>query len=270
MLLTGACATPQGPARPVDPAATAARLDALMISLYGSLEEHRAVERLAYDRVEGGIAACMRAARRPYRMPPFVSFYQDFTDADLGYGNGRATVIDSLTMGARRFVLNELSYARIARTGAGRRDGALPECTKDAGPRDVWAATPAEAKRISLDDLLLPIIEDPGVVREMRAYQSCMSNRYGYTVDARDDFLFAPVINRADAPPDGQAASPAWQRGVAELNAKFAADADCRRPAYEAGMRVVAANLDTWQEKHQTEIDAARRGWRERVNAIKW
>src|SRR6185437_13843695 len=69
-------------------ARTAARLDALTISIYGSADELRAAERVNYHRIEDGTAACMRAAGRPYRPVPFEPFYRDFTDADVGYGTG--------------------------------------------------------------------------------------------------------------------------------------------------------------------------------------
>src|SRR5688572_424729 len=71
-----------------DVAATAARLDALKLSITGTVEELRASERLNYLRVEGGVAECMRVAGRAYRKAPFASFYDGFTDADLGYGTG--------------------------------------------------------------------------------------------------------------------------------------------------------------------------------------
>jgi hypothetical protein len=53
---------------------TAARLDALTISIYGSADELRAAERVNYHRVEDGTAVCMRAAGRAYRPVPFEQF----------------------------------------------------------------------------------------------------------------------------------------------------------------------------------------------------
>ena len=97
--------------------AAAARLDALSLSITGNLSELRATEVLNYRRVEGGIADCMRTHGRRYSPLPFVDFYQDFTDADLGYGNGRASIVDSLTAGTRRFELNEYAGVRLRRAG---------------------------------------------------------------------------------------------------------------------------------------------------------
>jgi hypothetical protein len=99
---------------------TAARLDALNISIYGSAEELRAAERVNYHRIEDGTAACMRAAGRAYRSVPFEPFYRDFTDADVGYGTGRASVVDSLTEHGRRLVRNEEASARVWRAEAER------------------------------------------------------------------------------------------------------------------------------------------------------
>lgn len=59
----------------------------------------------------------MRVAGYRYRKVPYVSFYQDFTDADLGVGTGGGSVIDSLTAGGRRAMLIEISFARLARAG---------------------------------------------------------------------------------------------------------------------------------------------------------
>ena len=87
---------------PAGVSATAARLDALVISITGNVQELRAAEILNYHRIEGGMAACMRAAGHRYRKQPYVSFYRDFTDADLGYGTGGATIFDSITAGPRR------------------------------------------------------------------------------------------------------------------------------------------------------------------------
>ena len=57
-----------------------------------------------------------------------------------------------------------------------------------------------------------------------------------------------------------------WRRAVAGLERKFAADADCRRPAYEAAMRMVADRLDGWERKHRAEIAAVRADWHRRVD----
>jgi hypothetical protein len=105
-------------------AKAAAWLDALMVEITGGVEELRASERLNYHRVEGGAAACMAAAGRPYRKRPFVSFYDGFTDADLGYGTGRASIIDSVTEMGRRLVLNEIAYTRMERAGLANPAGA--------------------------------------------------------------------------------------------------------------------------------------------------
>ena len=96
---------------------TAARLDALQRWITGDLAEKRASEILNYRRVEGGIAACMQSAGHAYRVPAFRSWYQDFTDADLGYGIGHATVFDSPAGGGRVLVFNELAQVRMERAG---------------------------------------------------------------------------------------------------------------------------------------------------------
>jgi hypothetical protein len=259
--------------RPFDIAATAARLDALDVQVTGSLEEHRASEILSYHRIEGGMADCMRAAGHPYRKPPLVSFYRDFTDADFGYGNGRATVVDSLTAGPRLGILNEIAYARLDRAGvfdppvSPADVGALNGCRAKFGGRLYFdGELPTyDGRLLGFYDLLEPVDHDAGVIQAMVWYRRCMRDRYGYIVDDRDDFLYTPRIDGRDAPIDGAPASAAWRRGVAEMERVFAADADCRRPAYEAGMRIVAGRLDGWANQHRTEIAAVRREWRQRV-----
>ena len=116
LALLGATPVAPGPAGSVL-ASAAARLDNLQRSITGNLAELRASEELNYRRVEGGTRLCMRAAHRPYRQLAFVSFYRDFTNADLGYGIGQASVFDSMTEGGRRMVLNELAYARLQQAG---------------------------------------------------------------------------------------------------------------------------------------------------------
>src|SRR5689334_758895 len=78
----------QAPAdKPVpDIAATAARLDRLTIATGGNAEQLAALVLLNYRRLEGGIQKCMRAAGHPYRKAAYVNQFQDFTDADLGFG----------------------------------------------------------------------------------------------------------------------------------------------------------------------------------------
>jgi hypothetical protein len=275
VLLAGASPLPSdAPARPFDLAATAARLDALDIQITGSLAEMRASEVLDYHWIEGGMVDCMRAAGHPYRKPPFVSFYQDFTDADFGYGNGRATVIDSLTAGPRRLIRNELAYARLDRVGVNDPAvspddvAALNGCRGKFGGRSYYdVELPTEDGRLlGFTDLLEPVNRDADVTQAMQWYRRCMRDRYGYVVDDRDVFLFASRIDRKDAPVDGAPAPAGWRRGVAELERVFAADADCRRPAYEAGMKIVADRLDRWENQHRTEIAAVRREWRQRVD----
>src|SRR4051794_34265552 len=63
----------------VDIAATAARLDALHVRISGDRRDLQAAELVNYHRVEGGIAACMRAAGKTYRVKPFASHYDGFT-----------------------------------------------------------------------------------------------------------------------------------------------------------------------------------------------
>lgn len=273
VVLVAVAAPAAGPAAerraPLDLAATVARLDALTISITGDLAELRASEVLNYHRVVGGTARCMRAHGRPFRKPPFVDFYRDFTDADLGYGNGRATIIDSLTAGTRRFELNDHAFARLARAGV-YDTGVRPEdvdvlngCTAPFDHRPyVGADLPAGAYALTtFEDLLAPVYQDPAVAAAWRRYDACMKDRHGYVVGAdRSDFLFKP--RATDAP-----GSETWRRGLAEMRAVFAADVDCRRPAYVAAMRVVAQRLDAWERKHRPELLSIRREWRGRVAA---
>ena len=261
-------AVPGGDARTI-----AERLDDVQRAITGDAAELRAAELVHYHRVEGGVAACMAAAGRPYRMAPFVSFYADFTDADVGYGTGRASVIDSLTEGGRRVVLNEIAFARLESGRAGRRVapadvGVLNGCTGRFGHRAAYDIEPpagAYELAASLDGLVGPWGTD--LTAAMDAYRPCMRRRYGHDVADRSDFLFRPRIDRSDAPLPGRPATAAWHRGVAEIEAAFAADADCRRPAYDIAMALVAQRLDGWEKQHRTELDGIRAAWRQRVAA---
>ncbi|MEU8233395.1 hypothetical protein AB0C12_27765 [Actinoplanes sp. NPDC048967] len=259
------------PPSPRAASSTAARLDALTVATTGSLEEKRASEIVKHDRVETVIATCMRDAGHRYDKRPVLSFYRDFTGADLGYGIGHATVIDSLTAGPRILILNEIAYARLARESAEEPAVAPHEarCRRTAGRRTYYQVEmPRGLDRIGLafSELLLAVNRDPGVVRGMRHYRSCMHNRYGYVVDERRDFIFVSGLDRRDAPVDGAPASPAWRQAVAELERRFAADADCRRPAYEAGLRVIAERIDGWEARHRGEIAAVRAQWQQRTD----
>jgi hypothetical protein len=245
LLMLPAAAAP-APAPRFDAAVTAARLDDLHRRIYGNLEEVRAGEKLNYHRIEGGIADCMREHGRPYRMPPFVSLYRDFTDADLGYGTGRMSVIDSLTAGPRRYVRTEQAYARLPHPKVRRADLTVFQgCADRFGgqgytsvpPPGGWNAVP------DISDILLAVVRDPGVAAAMRDYPGCMKINYGWTVGVREDFLM---------PGPG-------------LDARYAADAACRRPAYLLAMRIVDQRLGPWEAVHRSRLDAIRRGWRERV-----
>ncbi|MEU8614398.1 hypothetical protein AB0C29_41060 [Actinoplanes sp. NPDC048791] len=254
---------------------TAARLDALAIATTGSLQEMRASEIVKHDRVETAIATCMRAAGHRYNKRPVLSFYRDFTEADFGYGTGHATVIDSLTEGPRILILNETAYARLARESADEpavppQDAtALDKCRRKAGRRTYYQVEmPPGLDRVGLafGELLMAVNRDPDIVRGMRHYRSCMHNRYGYVVDDRRDFMITSRLDRRDAPVDGAPASAAWRQAVAELERRFAADADCRRPAYEAGLRVIAELIDDWEARHRGEIAAVRAQWQQRTD----
>ena len=253
-----------------DPAVTAARLDALVLRLTGNAEELRAAELVAYHHREERVAACMRDAGRPYRKRPFVSFYENFTDADLGYGTGRGTAIDSLTEGGRRHLQNELAYARAEHWHtlqprlAPEQWQAIATCRRESAPEpDV----PLGSNLAGFPGLADAAGLNPAVLGAMRSYHSCMRTRYGYKVPReRTDFLFRPWFSRDDAPiPGYRAARPEWTRGVAEMRAAFAADAECRRPAYVRAMAIVAAGLPVWERLHRKEIKAIRAVWRQRV-----
>jgi hypothetical protein len=257
---------------------TAARLDALTVAITGSVEELRASEVVNHRRVEGGVAACMAAAGRRYQQLPFVSFYDGFTDADLGYGTGRATVLDSVTEGGRRLVLNMTATARLARagvTGAGVRVtpgapvdvDAFNRCRAPYGHRSYLDIDPpAGAYELSdFSEILRAVSRDRDVSAAWQRYPTCMRDRFGHDVSDRSDFLFRVLLSPQDAPVDGQPPNAAWARGLAELRATFAADVECRFPAYLAAMRVVAAELDAWEHRHRAELDTVRAAWRQRV-----
>ena len=255
---------PGPPESTVDVMVTAARLDALTRSLTGSIEELRAAELVSYHRGESAVLACMRAAGRPYRKRPFVSFYDGWTDADLGYGTGRGTVIDSLTEGGRRHILNEMAYARLehSRTLLPRRSVADWTKIRDCRTQHAGSGIPLGSELAGFPGLSY---YRPDVHAAMRTYRRCMRDRYGYEVTERPDSLLGARFSRDDAPIPGRPATRAWIRGVAEMRAAFAADADCRRPAYELAMRYVADGLDAWEAGHRAEIDALRAMWRQRV-----
>lgn len=244
VLVAGLAPAPTPTPAPFDLAATAARLDDLHRRTHGTLEEKRASEKLNYHRIERGIADCMRERGRPYTMPPFADFYRDFTDDDLGYGTGRMTVIDSLTAGPRVYELNDLARNRLRGRVYRPEDGAVMQGCMDrfggqgfteVEPPGGWEAIP------EMREILFAIAADPGVTAAMRDYRVCMKRRYGYVVEAREDFLM-----------------PAER-------AKHAADADCRRPAYVLAMMIVDRMLGPWERSHRRELDTLRRGWRQRV-----
>ncbi|MEV4134968.1 hypothetical protein AB0J72_22675 [Dactylosporangium sp. NPDC049742] len=54
-------------------------------------------------------------------------------------------------------------------------------------------------------------------------------------------------------------------RPAGQIEAAFAADAACRRPAYELAMARVAPALGAWEAGHRAELDAVRQAWRRLV-----
>jgi hypothetical protein len=261
------------PARPADDVVrvTAQRLDDLVRRITGNVEEKQASELLHHHRAQDAVAACMARAGRPYRKATFVSFFADFTDADLGYGVGRASLIDSMTEGGRRLVLNEMAYARLDRQRLADFRRRIPPADK----RTYYACMsssrvghdieppPGAYELLHFDGLIGPPSGE--LTAAVDTYRPCMKTRYGYDVDDRSDFLFRPRIDRSDAPVDGRPANAAWTRGLAEIDAAFTADADCRRPAYVLAMQRLATVLDDWEREHRAELDAIRAAWRQRV-----
>ncbi|MEV4636780.1 hypothetical protein AB0J80_05430 [Actinoplanes sp. NPDC049548] len=242
----------------MDLAATAARLDALYLRIGGNRQEQRASELINYHRIEGGVYRCMRAAGKAYRIAPFVSRFDDFKNADLGFGSGHGSVVDSVTDRGRVSILNELAGARYARAGVLDWWSSVPaadaatfnRCTAPFQHRTYPDFDPpARIYQLSGFPGLLDTVErDPAVVAAMRPYKSCMKNRYGYDVDERTDLLFAQRISYQDAPIDGRHATPAWSRGVKKIRAAFAADIDCRMPAYRIAMTLLAPRISTWEK----------------------
>ncbi|MEV0898317.1 hypothetical protein [Actinoplanes sp. NPDC049802] len=265
-LVLAGTVSPAARAEAVDPVAVAARLDRLTLEISGNVVERRANLLVNYHRVEGGIEACMRALGKPYRRHPYVDFYRDFTDADLGYGTGFGSVFDSLTDRGRIQVLNESAFARVRESGLYDYDAppapGLDGCRERFGNRDYQDADPPHPAAHELGaftELVEVVDRDPGVRDGMRFYTRCMKQRYGHDVPAeRTDFLYAP---RLDPPPN-----PGWDQAVAEIAAALAADADCRRPAYDIAVRIVGEHLDGWERRHRPTLDEVRAAWRQRVS----
>ncbi len=265
---------PDGPL-PTDVARTAERLDRLQIAIAGNVQELRANELLNYHRVEVGVEACMAAAGKPYRRMPYVSLYDEFTDADLGYGAGRAGVLDTVVGGTRRAISNTIGYARLDRAGITDRSAAVwrPEdvetlnaCTGRFEHRLYFDADPPPGtyQLGSMADLKARL-DTPQLRAAWAGYEPCMRARLGHDVGDRSDFLFQSRLPRADAPIGGQPPSAAWSAGVAAMEAAFAVDVACRLPAYLVAMRIVARHLDAWERDHRTELDTIRAAWRQRV-----
>jgi hypothetical protein len=249
-------------------AATAARLDALERRIQGSVSERRAWEYLNYRRVETGVASCMRAHGRPYRMSPYVSFYQDFTDADWGF-SGRATAIDRPWSG-QIFIKIAAANARMARSGVTEPTPQSPadvpvlQACMDRYHDQPWYsvdAPPGVYQLSNLTEILDAVYRDPDVVAAMRDYPTCVKARYAMTVTDLDDFLFAERIFSEDAPRPFEPVPAAWRRGVGEITRAETADADCRHPAYVAGMKIVAAHIGEWEYRHRAELAALDRTW---------
>jgi hypothetical protein len=278
-LVVGSLVAAPAPGRPAPPdqdiAAVAARLDALHVRITGNREELEASELINYHRVEGGVARCMRAAGKQYRIRPFVSGYDGFTDADLGVGSGSGSVFDSITDRGRRIIRNELAAARLAPTGVLDSWGSvraadsptLNRCTAPYGHQlYLGIEPPAGVYQLShFPGLFDRASRDPAVLAAMRPYRTCMKQRYGYDVTERTDFLFAPRLSYQDAPIHGRPATPAWHRGVRQIRAAFAADIACRLPAYRLAMRLIAPHVGAWEREHRAEIRAVRAAWRQRV-----
>ena len=265
----------RGSAARVDIAATAARIDALHVRIHGNRAQRQASELINYHRVEGGVAACMRAAGREYRIRPFVSRYDEITDADLGFGSGSGSVVDSIADRGRRSILNELAGARLARAGVSDSWGSvrpadsatLNRCTAPFQHRLYPDFDPpAGTDRFSgFGELTGPAERDPAVIAAMRPYRTCMRTRHGYDVDERTDFLFTPRLSYRDAPTGGRPPSYAWNLGVARIRQAFDADIDCRLPAYRLAMAKIGPRIDAWERAHRAEIDAIQAEWNRRV-----
>lgn len=259
-----------------DPAAVAAQLDKLAVEVGGDLEEIKAAELLNYHRVEGGIESCMRRAGRAYTPVPYVSFYDIFTDADLGYGDRRASVVDSLTSNGRRTVLNELAVARLQRAGALTRkispddQPVLDKCLAPLQSRGYHDFHPPAgmAELVEFRDLLEPVERDPAVVAAMSGYQNCMKQS-GFTVTDRRAFLSEPRLDSRYAPLPGKRANLQWRKGLQAVNKAFKADATCRRPAYDAAMPLIADRLPSWRADNRDKLFAVRAGWRKAVSEAK-
>jgi hypothetical protein len=86
-----------------------------------------------------------------------------------------------------------------------------------------------------------------------------------FSRDFTDDVL--GVGNGSATIIDSLTAGTAAKRDFAALRIILAADADCRRPAYVAAMRIVAAKLDGWEVRNHAKLRAVRQAWRERVEA---
>ena len=258
-------------------AATAARLDALERRVTGNLAQRRASERLGYQVIEGGVAACMQAAGKTYRPAPFVSRFDEFTEADLRHGGGSGSVFEPVIEPERLHILNVRAGARAARAGLHTWwDDTLPAADVPAHNRCTAPyqhrtypdfEPPAGMYRFALfGDLLGPVAQDPAVLAAMRPYRSCMKQRHGYDVTESTDFLYAPRVTYKDVPIDGHPTPAAWTRGVREIRAAFAADVDCRLPAYRIAMRLLAPRIGPWERKHRAELDSFHRAWQQRVS----
>ena len=193
----------------------------------------------------------MHARGRAYRPIPFEPFYRDFTDTDVGYGTGRASVVDSLTEHGRRLLRNEEATARVRlaeaqRDLAGADAAAFNNCTEPDQHRPYYDIDlPAAAQHLDLDDLVAPLRAMPEIAAAEKPYHNCMKTQ-GFTVDDRADFLLSP-------------------RPAVFVVVVFFVVATCRRSAYALAMQVLATRITPWQHEHRTQLIAIRHQWQRTI-----
>lgn len=260
----------------------AALLRQANLDIMGAVAERRAGEKVFHDQVQGPLRICMARAGFAYRAPAFVDIYGGMTDDLLASEpEGRGWFIPLGSVGS----LTEArqSYASAAAPLAAQADrdvAAAPDAYDNLTPQrrasynaalgtcmqNRVAADGANFPQRALElngqlDRFLANIEGEGEVKAARGkYADCM-RQAGRPADPPAE-LFESLTSAPAAP-----ASAAEREAVASARSASVADATCRKPVYDAGMKLVSSRLPSWLNSHAQDVAEVRKGWTQIVDA---
>ena len=267
-MLAGACATGRADADPAGLVQGRALFDEVRLALYGSAEDHLAVEQETAARFQGALAACMKAQGLTYEQAPSekqnggpLSFddLASITEirGDFGIATAKRNQAEVADLLHARSAAQPMTAAQDVTYGK-----ALGRCTSGAS-RVEPVAQPGDGRLTGEFTGIFGEVEKlPAVAEVLAVYDRCMS-RAGFRAKSYGAIYQQTLGEFPDASAGWSSMQndPRWHQAVAYERRAAAADGACRQPAQDQAVAAAADELQQFVTTNRAQLELVRSRW---------